>query len=597
MNTHFEKTQKNKSQSAVNSVSQKKNNSNSTFNFVNNRTEAVAQRKLQEVADNKSKQIAQFQQTSSNNVQIQTVQKKENKTGLPDNLKTGIENLSGYSMDDVKVHYNSNKPAQLQAHAYAQGTDIHIGAGQEKHLPHEAWHVVQQKQGRVKPTMQLKGKVSINDDTILEKEADGMGAAALQMKSQEVNTNNLALSEIASGGSTPIQRLSIQKEFNKTEERGLKEAPPFQLATVQFEGNYDLNLYKVHVLDYLERTSDSSIPVIELRAYDSAFPESIDQYLEEAAKIIQSWWGEERPFILRYKTLRDEAMEPSMKEDGLGEIETQGIIKSLEELALTDEKLPSFLQHNPELKKPKDEMEKGNMMIPAPEFHDLLLLESEELNRIWKGHSKEKYSLHVRQMAKLILEDRLKSVEKKDVEKEEVPFIVPKLTRSNSMVMPDTLTITNLVVGEEEMTRIVVAEAVKSAFKKGVTQVLLTVEHEGYSKSKYGRISPQIENLREQGFRVDTIESIGDGKGKKAQQSGIKKEEPTERTPARSILKITPETRKKLPSDVSETIEKNQWVKEYTKWYCHMVKDDQYEALDLMSISGAQFLREMKGYV
>jgi len=49
---------------------------------------------------------------------------RKNNTGLPDNLKSGIENLSGYSMDDVKVHYNSSKPAQLQAHAYAQGTDI-----------------------------------------------------------------------------------------------------------------------------------------------------------------------------------------------------------------------------------------------------------------------------------------------------------------------------------------------------------------------------------------------------------------------------------------------------------------------------------------
>src|ERR1700744_6392459 len=92
------------------------------------------------------------------------VQKKANNTGLPDQLKSGIENLSGHSMDDVKVHYNSDKPAQLNAHAYAQGSDIHIASGQEKHLPHEAWHVVQQKQGRVKPTMQLKGKVNITDD-------------------------------------------------------------------------------------------------------------------------------------------------------------------------------------------------------------------------------------------------------------------------------------------------------------------------------------------------------------------------------------------------------------------------------------------------
>jgi len=71
--------------------------------------------------------------------------------GLPENLQTGIENLSGIAMHDVNVHYNSSKPAQLEAHAYAQGSDIHLAPGQEKHLPHEAWHVVQQRQGRVSP--------------------------------------------------------------------------------------------------------------------------------------------------------------------------------------------------------------------------------------------------------------------------------------------------------------------------------------------------------------------------------------------------------------------------------------------------------------
>lgn len=109
-------------------------------------------------------------------------QLKENKTGLPDNLKSGVENLSGHSLDDVKVHYGSSKPAELQAHAYAQGTDIHVAPGQEKHLPHEAWHVAQQKQGRVKPTMQMKGTVPVNDDVGLEKEADVMGNKAMQLK-------------------------------------------------------------------------------------------------------------------------------------------------------------------------------------------------------------------------------------------------------------------------------------------------------------------------------------------------------------------------------------------------------------------------------
>jgi|GEM_PF-1990471 hypothetical protein len=105
-----------------------------------------------------------------------------NNTGMPDQLKSGIESLSGYAMDDVKVHYNSAKPATMQAHAYAQGSDIHIAPGQEQHLPHEAWHVVQQKQGRVKATTQLKGE-AINDDPSLEYEADVMGARALQLRS------------------------------------------------------------------------------------------------------------------------------------------------------------------------------------------------------------------------------------------------------------------------------------------------------------------------------------------------------------------------------------------------------------------------------
>ncbi|MCB0464078.1 MAG: DUF4157 domain-containing protein [Aequorivita sp.] len=103
---------------------------------------------------------------------------KNNKTGLPDNLKSGIENLSGMSIDAVNVQRNFFKPAQLQAHAYAQGTDIHVASGQEKHLPHEAWHVVQQKQGRVKPAMQMKDKVDVNDDIELKKEADEAGQNA-----------------------------------------------------------------------------------------------------------------------------------------------------------------------------------------------------------------------------------------------------------------------------------------------------------------------------------------------------------------------------------------------------------------------------------
>jgi hypothetical protein len=131
------------------------------------------------------------------------LQKKENNTGLPDNLKSGIENLSGFSMDDVKVHYNSAKPVQLNALAYAQGTNIHVAAGQERHLPHEAWHVVQQKQGRVKPTMQMK-EFPINDDAGLEKEADIMGNKGL--------TGNFNL---PNPGNSPLKNKTISTSISQ----------------------------------------------------------------------------------------------------------------------------------------------------------------------------------------------------------------------------------------------------------------------------------------------------------------------------------------------------------------------------------------------
>ncbi len=104
---------------------------------------------------------------------------KKNETGLPDNLKNGIENLSGMDISDVRVRRNSSEPAKVGAHAYAQGKEIHLAPGQERHLPHEAWHVVQQAQGRVKPTTSVAGR-PVNDDKSLEKEADVMGAKAMQ---------------------------------------------------------------------------------------------------------------------------------------------------------------------------------------------------------------------------------------------------------------------------------------------------------------------------------------------------------------------------------------------------------------------------------
>ena len=139
-------------------------------------------------AQKKSKFVTQLQSSNGSSANSNS---SGSGGGLPSNLKSGVEKLSGQDMSGVNVHYNSPEPAQLNAHAYAQGNNIHVAPGQEKHLPHEAWHVAQQRQGRVKPTKQLKSKVNINDDPILEKEADIMGT-----KAQKIGNNEKEISQL-----------------------------------------------------------------------------------------------------------------------------------------------------------------------------------------------------------------------------------------------------------------------------------------------------------------------------------------------------------------------------------------------------------------
>ncbi len=65
--------------------------------------------------------------------------------------------------------------SRLGSTGSGEGAEIHVGPGQEQHLAHEAWHVTQQKHGRVQANLQAKG-VGVNDDAVLEKEAESMGA-------------------------------------------------------------------------------------------------------------------------------------------------------------------------------------------------------------------------------------------------------------------------------------------------------------------------------------------------------------------------------------------------------------------------------------
>lgn len=144
--------------------------------------------------------------------------KKKNTTGIPDNIKDGIEKLSGISLDDVTVHYNSPKPAEVGADAYAEGTDVYIGPGQEEHLPHELWHVIQQKQGKAKATKKVNGK-NVDDRESMENEANTMGEKVGTDVKENNNSGKKSLGQKNGTAGIVQMKLSIENE-------GLEENPP-----------------------------------------------------------------------------------------------------------------------------------------------------------------------------------------------------------------------------------------------------------------------------------------------------------------------------------------------------------------------------------
>lgn len=117
-----------------------------------------------------------------------------NKTGIPLQLKENIEQTHNVSLDNVRVHYNSQKPKELYSHAYTQGSHVYISPGQEKYLSHELGHVVQQMSGRVRPTLRIKG-ININNDSTLEREADMLGRC--QIHTSNIHDENMGQNNIA----------------------------------------------------------------------------------------------------------------------------------------------------------------------------------------------------------------------------------------------------------------------------------------------------------------------------------------------------------------------------------------------------------------
>jgi hypothetical protein len=100
---------------------------------------------------------------------------------LPRELRNRAERFFGVSFSDLEVHVDP-RVASIGARAFAYGRRIHLAPHcadfevpeNRLLLGHELAHVVQQGQGRVRPTAYLAG-LPLNDDPHLEAEAEEMG--------------------------------------------------------------------------------------------------------------------------------------------------------------------------------------------------------------------------------------------------------------------------------------------------------------------------------------------------------------------------------------------------------------------------------------
>lgn len=221
MKSKVEKANDTRQGRAAQAAALQKSSSNGLMQMADNREVSSSQAAHQMMIDYSPRMATQRQKIAQTfEAPLQRLEQPENKTGLPDHLKAGLEHLSGLSMDDVRVHYNSSKPAEIQAHAFTQGTDIHIAPGQEKHLPHEGWHVVQQVEQGVKPTHKVKGSM-INDELVLENEAERMGQVA-SLSDSYMHTTKPRITRLdQNSNSRPV--FSLVNTMTGTKQRKVKE--------------------------------------------------------------------------------------------------------------------------------------------------------------------------------------------------------------------------------------------------------------------------------------------------------------------------------------------------------------------------------------
>lgn len=100
MNTHADKTQKNKNQPVANAVAQKKNNGNQTFALEDNRTNSTVQKKLKAIENNSD--VAQLGKKKRDLERA----KKNNPNGLQHHNRPEYQDVNERQMELIKTGVN-----------------------------------------------------------------------------------------------------------------------------------------------------------------------------------------------------------------------------------------------------------------------------------------------------------------------------------------------------------------------------------------------------------------------------------------------------------------------------------------------------------
>lgn len=179
MNTHADKTQENKNQSVANATSQKQSSGESTFQFFDNRPETIAQRKLQEMANN-STQVSQLKtiQKMADNYSAQPVIQKREILSSPKytaNFKARHVRANNVT-EDVAAQRLNNNPAPPSSTVIDQSSVPKSPAQKAENsnkisdkfeIPAQGWNAYTAPDGSLRAKKVQKITVEKNNDALI----------------------------------------------------------------------------------------------------------------------------------------------------------------------------------------------------------------------------------------------------------------------------------------------------------------------------------------------------------------------------------------------------------------------------------------------